>query len=113
MNAYADSNSPARRGQVIGRRPLPSADATAAGCDVRRLLGECASAMSAGVQVLEIELSCVGDVDADLLAALRRILQGARTHRVLLHLKPSVALDRWLTACGLDHHLQPLGRAAA
>ncbi|MHC5004435.1 MAG: STAS domain-containing protein [Planctomycetota bacterium] len=75
------------------------------------LRADCEQAILGGVRRLEIDLTHVDAIGSDLLRCLTAVLRAAHRHRVQLKIQPSLALDRWLTVCGLDHSLEPVRRA--
>ena len=98
-------------GKRIGR--IAGRSASGGVCDVRELRSHCRDAIACGVNFLEIDLTTVERIETGLIGFLAEMLRYAREQRVLLKLKPSLALDRWLRECGLDHDLRPVRAGAA
>ena len=96
-----------RIGRIVGR--------TAAGgaCDVRELRVHCCDAIDGGANLLEVDLTVVDRIETALIAFLVELLRMSRQQHVLLKLKPSIALDRWLRDCSLDNELRPIRAGAA
>ena len=100
-------NAGRRTGRITGRTGPGGA------CEVRELKLSARDAIDGGVNFLEIDLTSVDRVETGLIGFLAETLRVTRESHVNLKLRPSLALDRWLDACGLDHCLRPIRAGAA